>query len=223
MLTSLVSRRSRVGRLVWLPGSSHEALNALASSTVHVAGIHLRDARTGDCNLGPAASALRDGGVVVAYASWEQGFVVARGNAKNLTSTEGLTKPGVRFVNREQGAGSRTLIDQMLRDADVPHSRVNGYADVARSHIAVGRAVAGGLADVGVGLRAVAHPLGLDFVPLVDVNFDLLIPNEHLAHPAIEALLDVLQTGALRAELAALPGYDCSQTGSVRARYGAAA
>lgn len=223
ILASFASRRARVGRLVWLPGSSQEALDALASSSAHVAGIHLRDARSGECNLGPAAAALYGGGVVIGYAGWEQGLVVARRNPKRLTNAEALTKPGVRFINREQGAGSRTLIDQMLRDAGIPHSRVHGYADVARSHLAVGRAVAGGVADAGIGLRAVAATLGLDFVPMVVVKFDLLIPQEHLKHPAIEALLDVLQTRTLRAELAALPGYDCAHTGSVRAQFGAAA
>lgn len=223
LLASWVSRRARIGRLVWLPGSSQEALDALATSSAHVAGIHLRDGRTGECNLRPAATALRDGGVVVGYTNWEQGFVVARGNPKAVTNAESLTSPGVRFVNREQGAGSRTLIDQLLRDARIPHSRVQGYTDVAKSHLAVARAVASGVADAGVGLRAVAETLGLDFVPVVDVKFDLLIPDGHLAHPAVEALLDVLQTAEVRAGLAALPGYDSSQTGSVRARFSAVA
>jgi molybdate-binding protein len=166
---------------------------------------------------------LRGGGVVVSYASWEQGFIVAPGNPKRVGNAEALTNRGVRFINREPGAGSRTLMDQMLRDAGIPRACVRGYSDVARSHLAVGRAVAGGAADAGVALCAVAQALGLDFVPIADVKFDLLIPDEHLSHPAIEALLEALQTRALRAGLAALPGYDCGQTGSVRARFEAAA
>lgn len=223
ILASWVSRRARIGRMVWLPGSSQEALDALASTSAHVAGIHLRDARSGEWNLRAASTALRDGGVVVRYTSWEQGFVVARGNPKAVTTAEALTRPGVRFVNRERGAGSRTLIDQLLRDARIPRARVQGYTSVATSHLAVARAVASGTADAGVGLRAVAETLDLDFVPMVDVSFDLLIPNQHLSHPAVEALLDVLQSGRARAGLAALPGYDSSQTGSVRARFGAVA
>ena len=105
----------------------------------------------------------------------------------------------------------------------MPHERVAGYGDVVRSHVAVAREVAAGRADTGIALRAVAEALGLDFAPITDVKFDLLIPDEHLTHPAVEALLDVLQTSTARAALAALPGYDSSEAGTVRARFGAAA
>jgi molybdate-binding protein len=223
MLAAWATQRARAGRLVWIPGSSQQALDALENSTAHVAGIHLRDARSGECNREPAAKALRDGGLLVGYTRWEQGFVVRRGNPKGITDAEALTSPDVHVVNRERGAGSRTLFDQALREARSPHTQVGGYDDIATSHIAVARAVATGRADAGIGLRAVADSFGLDFVPLVAVSFDLLIPHQHLSHPAIEALLDALQSGSVRAALAALPGYDSSETGTLRGRFGSAA
>ena len=222
VLASWVSRRCPESRLVWLPGSSQAALNALRRSTVHIAGIHLRDAKTGEFNVGHARRALAaTGGVVVSYAAWEQGFIVQRGNPKKLRSVADLAHPGVRLVNREPGSGSRALLDQLLGDAGVDAQSVRGYAHVVGSHMAVARAVADGLADVGIGLRAVARA-ECGFVPLTDARFDLLIPDEHLDHPAIKALLDVLHTAPLRAELAALPGYDVSETGATRARIAAA-
>ena len=220
ILAQLVTERVRSGRLVWIAGSSQRALDALASSTAHVAGIHLRDARTGECNV-RAAARLSDGGALVGYAAWEQGFIVRRGNPKALTTVEALIQPSVRIINRERGAGSRTLLDQALRDARIPHNRIDGYDDVATSHFAVGRAVAAGAADAGIGLRAVATSLDLDFVPLADIKFDLLIPEAHLHHPVIEVLLDALHSASVRASLASLPGYDCSETGSVRRRFAA--
>ena len=96
------------------------------------------------------------------------------------------------------------------------------YAEaVVGSHHAVARAVADGVADLGVGLRAVARA-ECGFVPLADARFDFIIPNHHLDHPAIKVLLDVMQSASLRADLAALPGYDVSETGAARMRVAAA-
>jgi molybdate-binding protein/DNA-binding XRE family transcriptional regulator len=224
MLASWVSRRARDARLVWVPGSSQDALDALRHSTAHIAGIHLRDARTGEFNLAHAERALAHrGGIVMSYADWEQGFVVQRGNPKKLGGVDALARRGVRLVNREPGSGSRALLDQMLKSACIAPERVAGYGHVVHSHMAVARAVADGVADLGLGLRAVAAAQDLDFVPVVDVKFDLVIPNEHLDHPAIDALLEVLQSGTLRAELGALPGYGTGQTGEVRRRVGSVA
>ena len=223
MLASLVTRRARGPRLVWISGSSRDALEALRQSTAHVAGIHLRDARSGEYNLTPGRKALADGGIIVSYAHWQQGFVVRRGNPKALRDVQSLLNPGVRVVNRESGAGGRALLDQLLKAADIPTDRILGYDHVAKSHMAVAREIANGAADAGIGLQAIARTLNLDFVPIADVKFDLLIPNEHLSHPAILVLLDVLQGSPLRAELAALAGYDSAQTGSIRTRFDAVA
>jgi len=222
LLASWVSRRSSDARLVWLPGSSQVALDSLRRSTVHVAGIHLRDARTGEFNVAQARRALaRTGGIVVSYAGWEQGFIVKRGNPKKLGSVADLARPGVRLVNREPGSGSRALLDQLLAGACIPTEAILGYEHVVGSHHAVARAVADGVADLGVGLRAVARA-ECGFVPLADARFDFIIPNHHLDHPAIKVLLDVMQSASLRADLAALPGYDVSETGAARMRVAAA-
>jgi len=219
LLASWVSRRSADARLVWLPGSSQVALDALRRSTVHVAGIHLRNARTGEFNVEHARRALaKTGGVVVTYAGWEQGFIVRRGNPKKLGSVADLARRGIRLVNREPGSGSRALLDQLLEGACIPPETIAGYDHVVGSHMAVARAVADGIADLGIGLRAVARA-ECGFVPLADARFDFIIPRQHMDHPAIKVLLDVMQSASLRAELSALPGYDVSDTGSTRARF----
>jgi putative molybdopterin biosynthesis protein len=224
MLAAWVSRRAGDARLVWLPGSSQAALDALRHSTAHVAGIHLRDPKTGEFNVPQARRALaKGGGLVVSYAGWEQGFIVQRGNPKKLGSVDALSRRGVRLINRELGSGSRALLDQLLAGACISPETIAGYDRVVSSHIAVARAVADGAADVGIGLRAVASAVDADFLPLADARFDFLIPSEHLDHPAIKVLLDVMQSTSLRAQLSALPGYSTSETGTVRERVGAVA
>jgi putative molybdopterin biosynthesis protein len=213
VLAEFVARKSPEHRLVWLHSTSEDALRELAAGAVHIAGTHLPD--RGDYNVSQARRTLaRDGGLVVTYASWEQGLVVAAGNPKRIRGAADLVRPGLRIVNREAGSGARRLLDELLLTAKAPALDVRGYDVVVPTHMAVARAVAGGVADAGIALRAAAHAFGLGFVPLAEVRFDLVIPALQMEHPAVRVMLDVLQSRALRADLAALPGYEVSRTGS---------
>ena len=223
ILVSWVARRLPQGRLLWLHASSQSALDALPRRLAHVAGTHLPgDGK--EANVAQAERAVgRAGGLVATYASWEQGLIVAPGNPKALRSVADLARREVRIVNREPGSGSRKLLDELMaRDAMSPGD-IAGYGSVVPSHTAVARAVAAGTADAGIGLEAVSRSFGLDFMPLSEVRFDLVIPDEHTSHPVVRAMLDVLSGARLRADLAGLPGYSTSGTGDVVARIGAAA
>lgn len=223
ILVSWVARRLPQGRLLWLHASSQSALDALPHRLAHVAGTHLPgDGK--EANVAQAERAVgRAGGLVATYASWEQGLIVAPGNPKALRSVADLARREVRIVNREPGSGSRKLLDELMaRDAMSPGD-IAGYGSVVPSHTAVARAVAAGTADAGIGLEAVSRSFGLDFMPLSEVRFDLVIPDEHTSHPVVRAMLDVLSSARLRADLAGLPGYSTSGTGDVVARIGAAA
>ncbi len=204
------------GNLLWLSAASQPALDALARGEAHLAGSHLRDRSSGEYNVPQARRALGDaGGLVVGFARWEQGFVLAPGNPKAIRTAADLARPDVRTINRESGAGSRALLDDLLARAGVPPADVIGYDATVGSHLAVARAVASGLADVGIGLEAVARVYGLAFVPVETVHFDLIIPRDQLEQPTVALLLEQLQSRALRADLRALPGYDVDLLGSV--------
>jgi molybdate-binding protein/DNA-binding XRE family transcriptional regulator len=217
--------RGRDGpRLSWLEEGSAASLAAVASGTAHLAGIHLRDGETGEFNVPQAGRALAaTGGVVVAFARWEQGLVVAAGNPKAVRTAADLARDDVRLVNREPGAGSRALLDQMLVGAGVPPTAVRGYDRIVAGHFEVACTVASGGADAGIALAAAAEAYGLDFVPLAEARFDVAVPADHLDHPAVALFLEALQTRALREELRLLPGYDVDELGTVRAEVPAAA
>jgi molybdate-binding protein len=157
------------------------------------------------------------GGTVVAFAAWAQGLMVARGNPCGLQSVVELANAGVRLINRESGSGSRTALDALLRRAGISPSTISGYRTHASSHLDGARAVAGGTADAAIGLETIASACGLDFVPLVTVRCDLVIPADLRAHPAVASVLDVLAGVELRTRLAAFPGYDVTCTGTVMA------
>jgi molybdate-binding protein len=223
VLSDHLARRSSDARLTWLSASSRQSLNAVARGEAHLAGSHLRDS-DGGYNLAHAREALGlTGGLVITLASWEQGFVVAPGNPKAVRTITDLARPDVRLVNREPGAGCRQFLDELLSQEGIPKGSVPGYSREVPGHLAVARAVSTNAADVGIALRAAAEVYGLAFVPLAHVRFDLVIPRTVLGHPAVSMLLELLQGRALREELAALPGYEVTQTGEVAADIPAAA
>ena len=212
-----VARHSPDVRVLWRSASSLEALRALARGEAHAAGIHLWEASTGVSNLGAVEREL-PGQKAHLYTlwAWEQGLMVARGNPLGMAGPQSLLRPGTRLVNREVGAGSRALLDAWLVNLGVTvaqRQRLKGYQDEAPSHLEAAGRVAAGLADAAPGPRSAAQALGLDFVPVQTERFDLVVPDPHLSHPAVAALIAVARQQPFRAELSSLGGYDPAHAG----------
>ncbi|HMS84556.1 MAG TPA: substrate-binding domain-containing protein [Nitrospira sp.] len=201
----------------WQMGSM-AALQALQRGEVHVAGLHLFDPVTGESNLPFLKRALKGSGYdVVTFATWEEGFLVRRGNPKSIRSAEDLAESLVTLVNREEGSGARLLLDQRLRSAGMSPTQVQGYDRIVSTHFDVARTIAERHADVGIGIRSAAQHFDLDFVPLQAARYDLIVPKVYLkSHPTLTRLFDTLVTGPFRNEIAALGGYDTSETGKLQ-------
>jgi len=217
----LVAERLRQHRepasvLGWPMGST-AAVEALKRGEVHVAGLHVMDPRSGEANLPFVRRHLGDRAVaLVTFASWEAGLLVKGGNPKAIRGPADLVRKDVRLVNREEGSGARLLLDQRLKAEGVKATSVRGYGDVVSSHLDVGRRVAEGAADVGVGVEAIARLLGLGFIPLQTERYDLVIPSAFLTgHPGVGRLLEALVSREVRAEIEALGGYSTRDTGKV--------
>lgn len=202
--------------LGWPMGST-AAVEALKRGEVHVAGLHVLDPRSGEANVPFVRRHLGDAAVtLVTFASWEAGLLVRHGNPKAIRGVGDLARRAVRLVNREAGAGARLLLDQRLAAEGLGPARVKGYDDLVSSHLDVGRRIAEGAADVGVGVEAVARLLGLDFLPLQTERYDLLIPSPMLSgHPGVARLLEALVSREVRAEIEALGGYSTRDTGRI--------
>src|SRR5215471_6751077 len=200
--------------LVLAHRNSSQALDLLQMGCVHIAGSHLRDEATGESNL-PQVRKLfpRGTAVVFAFAVWEEGIVVAKGNPKAVREIADFARKGVALVNREPGSGSRSLLDSSLKRLGIASSKVKGYEQVAYGHLPAAWQVRTGHADCCVATRAAARVFGLDFVPLVSERYDLVIRKQHLALPAVQLLLDTLNRTAFRRELEGLGGYDTSGAG----------
>lgn len=191
-------------------------LVALRRGEAHLAGSHLLDPQSGEYNLSYIRQYLPGEPVVVAaLVGREQGLLVPKGNPKNIRSLEDLARPEVAFVNRQRGAGTRVLLDYHLDLLAIAPESIAGYNQEEYTHLAVAAAVASGRADCGLGIAAAAQALELDFTPLFQERYDLVIPRQYYEAPLLEPLLRVIENPAFRKAVAALPGYDTTLMGVI--------
>jgi len=196
--------------------SSRKALEGLAAGHAHLAGTHLHNTRSGEANVIFAKAVLgKSKAKLFAFSLLEEGLMVAPGNPHRIRTIADLADSRLRLINREPGAALRTLLDDYMARSGIPPSSVTGYDNEVTSHSEGAQMVAFNVADAALGFRAVAGAFGLDFVPIEFVRCDLVIPEDLLDHQVIQILLDTLQSGKLRQELMALPGYESSNTGSI--------
>ena len=189
-------------------------LVALRDGLCHLAGSHLLDADTGTYTLPWVERVLGDRPVaVVRLVHREQGLIVAAGNPLGLGGIEDLTRPGLRYVNRQRGAGTRVLLDHELGRRGIAAEAVGGYAREEHTHLAVAAAVAAGRADCGLGVLAAARAFGLDFVPVTREPYDLVMAAETVEDPVLAPLWELLASRAFLERVEALGGYSTAESG----------
>ncbi len=196
----------------WWPCGSSEALRLAAEGLVHVAGAHLRDVN-GDYNTGPAGELLGDGAEIIRFCSWREGLVLRPEQAGAIAGVGDLPGSGLRLVNREPGSEARRVLDRELAGAGISAAGLPGYDTRAMGHLEVAAAIAAGIADVGVASEPAALAYELAFIPLTQERFDLVIPAAQVSAREVQAMLRVLSSPWLLAQLASIPGYDSSRCG----------
>ena len=200
-------------RMVRLGEDSNTALAYLSAGTAHVAGCHLFDETTGQYNVSWVRRLAPFPCSVITFAIREQGLIVAPGNPRNIASIDDLSRPDLSFINREEGSGSRALMDRLISRSGLTPNSINGYQRTAEGHLAVADTIALGLADAGIGVRSAAEARGLDFVPLGQERYDFVIPNHFLDLPMVQAFIETLKQPYSRRQVEALGGYDISSMG----------
>ena len=193
----------------WWPCGSGEALRLAAAGLVHAAGVHRVGPSEGDDRSD--TSGIPGGAEVVGFASWREGLVVRPG--AGVRGLDDVARQGLRLVNREPGAQARVLLDRERLRLGLEPAQLPGYDSLAAGHLQVAAAIVGGLADAGVSSEPAALAYGLDFIPLAEERFDLLLPAKHAASREVQGLLKVLTSPWLLAQLASLPGYDAARCG----------
>ena len=192
-------------------------LIALAEGKADLAGCHLWDAESDSYNA-PFVRRLLPGKQValVTLAHRRLGLMVPPGNPGALRDVEDLARPGLRFVNRQAGSGTRVWLDAALRRLGIDTSHIHGYADERMTHSEVAAAVAAGQADAGFGLQAVALTSGLEFLFLVQERYDRVFPAESLEQASVARLVEWLAGEEAQKVISGFGGYESGETGMLR-------
>ncbi len=210
-LERLAQQLDRHVEILVHPIGSLDGLVNLRMGLCSLSGAHLLDI-TGEYNTPFVSRLFPDRHMhLVTLAHRTQGWMTAPGNPHGIHNAADLLQPGIRFVNRNPGSGTRLWLDGELHRLGIAPETVPGYKRVVKTHTEAAAAIKNGEADVALGLEAAAIQHGLDFVPLFAERYDLVLPNEGLR--ALAPLLDTLQTAAFRRGMDGMRGYDTSHTG----------
>jgi len=195
--------------------NSSRALELLHSDLVHIAGTHLIDKSTGETDLRPITRMFsRNAVVVISYAVWEEGLVTALGNPKRIAGVADLSRTDVRFTNREAGAGCRRLLDDLLSKSRLSPRQISGYNRITVGHLPSARLVRQGEVDCCISTRAVARALALDFIPLAQKPYHLVLRRQRLNENSIQILLETLGRVSFRREVESCTGYNMRTAGN---------
>jgi putative molybdopterin biosynthesis protein len=216
LLAQFLATKGNGRRLSSAHVGSLGGLVALRRGEAHLAGSHLLDPETGQYNISYVKRYIPGQEVkLVTLVGREQGWIVPAGNPMGLKQWADAANPDLKIVNRQRGAGTRVLLDYELGKLGIDPAKVRGYEREEYTHLAVAAAVASGTADAGLGIRAAARALELDFVPLAHERFDLVVPVQYYEDDLLLPLLELLHDQEFKAAVAAMPGYDVSLMGEL--------
>ncbi len=196
--------------------NSLAALQSLSRGEIHIAGMHLYDPETGEYNIPFVRKVLAGrNAVLITLGMWEEGLLVQPGNPMGIKTVTDVVSLGATIINREQGSGSRMLLEQTLQQEHVAFDAVKGFDRIVSNHQDVAQAVVSGIADAGISTASVAATYGLGFIPLHQSRYDLVILKEYLEEAPVQQLLGTLGHRLVHSQLEVLGGYDTSKTGDI--------
>lgn len=191
-------------------------LMAIRRGQTHLAGSHLLDPETGDYNFSYIQRYLPDVPVrVVQLAKRTQGLLVRPGNPKGIQDVSDLLRSDVVFINRQGGSGTRILLDYQLRKLGLDAAGIQGFDQEEFTHMAVAVSVLSGRADAGMAIYASARALRLDFVPVAEERYDLIIPETSWEDAKVRYVLDIIGSPSFHRMVEDMGGYDVREAGRV--------
>lgn len=196
---------------------SYNSLYHLYKGDVQVASAHMWDADSNTYNI-PYVKALLPGtpSYLVHIGNRMEGFYVPKGNPKNIKDWNDLRREDITIVNRERGSGARILLDEHLRLLGIQGKTVRGYGRECLSHLAVASTVSRGGGDFGIGNEKAAMQVqNIDFIPLQEESYDLVMRKEDMDKPPFKAILEIVASSGFRAEIEGFGGYNTLNMGKI--------
>jgi len=195
---------------------STEGLKALGGGYTDIAWTHLFDPESGRYNVPFLPRYLPDmKAVLVHLFRREIGIVAAPGNPLGIAGIEDIAGEKVRFVNRQEGSGTRVLLDYHLKNSDIPAETIKGYDRKVYTHVEVGLSILSGEADAGIATVAVSRLMGLHFIAVTQENFDMVLGQSTYFNRGVQALMEVLKSPGFRERFEHLGGYGFEDSGKI--------
>ena len=189
---------------------------AIRRGEAHAAGCHLLDTTDGSYNRSFIKKYFPKGGVhLVSCVGRQQGLMVAKGNPLNIQKFSDIARNGIRYVNRQNGSGTRILTDYLCKQEKLDTASIYGYDREELTHTSVAAQIASSSADAGMGIYSAAKLFDLDFIPICIEEYDLIIPDHAWDTPMVGQLLSILKSDAFREKLLRLGGYTLENPGEV--------
>ena len=189
---------------------------AIRRGEAHAAGCHLLDTTDGSYNRSFIKKYFPKGGVhLVSCVGRQQGLMVAKGNPLNIQKFSDIARNGIRYVNRQNGSGTRILTDYLCKQEKLDTASIYGYDREELTHTSFAAQIASASADAGMGIYSAAKLYDLDFIPICIEEYDLIIPDHAWDTPMVGQLLSILKSDAFREKLLRLGGYTLENPGEV--------
>jgi len=216
VLASYSGERFPTSLVFYSPVGSLRGIECLRRYKAQACCVHLFDEETGQYNIPFLERLLPSVGYVVVNLWYRsQGLIVRKGNPLGLRGLEDVVKKKARFVNRNRGSGTRFLLEYLLKLRGLQKSDLAGFEDETDSHLEVAFRVFFGEADVGLGIEYVTHLVPLDFIPLQEERFDLVVASELWPTKALKGFMEYINPAGIRNLSRSLPGYRLDDTGKV--------
>lgn len=217
LLANQLHKQRPITRISSAHVGSMGGIMAIRRGEAHMAGCHLLDEKTGEYNVSFIQRFLSDTPLSLVNLCYrEQGFIVQKGNPCNITSFQDIVSGNYSFINRQGGAGTRLLTDKILKEENISPSALPGYDHEEYTHMSVAAAVANGSVTTGMGIRAAAKALNLDFVPVTEERYDLIVPQKFMSDQKVLRVLELIATNeTFHKKIIALGGYNLRDCGKV--------
>ncbi|MDD2619592.1 MAG: molybdopterin biosynthesis protein [Syntrophomonadaceae bacterium] len=203
-------------RLISSNVGSMGGIMALRRGETHFSGIHLLDSHSGEYNIAYLNKYLpAHRWILVNLVKREQGLIVKKGNPLQIKNLSDLLRHEIRYINRQQGAGTRVLFDYLLTRENIASAAINGYNRQEYTHLAVAAAVQNDACDTGLGIYASARALDLDFIPISEERYDICILSDLISDEKLDILLNCIKSSQFLQRTKDFGGYNLELSGKI--------
>ncbi|MFO7568250.1 MAG: helix-turn-helix transcriptional regulator [Smithellaceae bacterium] len=191
-------------------------LEALNSGLTDMAFAHLYDAESGEYNIPFLKRYCPDQTPVVVNLFYRKiGFILSKDVAGAFQGWQNLADKKIRFVNRQKGSGIRLIIDQELEKLGTDETSIAGYENEVYTHFEVGLSIVSGEANVGIASAAIASLMDLQFLPLSQERFDMILDKDTFFQPPVQAFIETIQSDAFKKRVEKIGHYNFKDSGRI--------